>query len=147
MSTYKRLTPHFKKYTKFEGSSNELKWSEKIGDYTGTDFSYGVKYINFEQAVNRLSELEDKIEARVLPENPLYELPEDRWVITVDSIKNPTNYMVEHQNPKAEFWNGAWHISYEEIYCRKIYEIFDTVGKAYARCSDLEKSRGRMNEQ
>ena len=87
------------------------------------------------KALYRLAELEDKLES-----GQLVELPQDKWCITTGhNADESLNYLVEHQNPVAEFWNGKWHIGMEEIKWRPILEKYDTKEEAEARLKELQE--------
>jgi len=86
--------------------------------------------------VSRLAELEDELES-----GQLVELPKDKWAITVGGSVEQPNYMIEHRNPIAEYYQGIWHIYFETIQWRDILCEFPTKDQAEARLKELQEQR------
>lgn len=71
-------------------------------------------------------------------------LPKDKWCITSGGAnENEYNYLIEHRNPVAEFYNGKWHIYMEEIKCRTIIGEYDTKEEAEKELIKLNKETGK----
>lgn len=87
-------------------------------------------------------EKENKIFRTFVDKEDIYNLfPKDKWCITMGGTNEKDyNYLVEHRNPIAEFYNGKWHIYMEEIKWRTIIEEYDTKEEAEKRLKELQNN-------
>lgn len=84
--------------------------------------------------LNRLCELEDKLE-----NGQIAELPKDKWVISRHAGKKTKyTYQVDHIEPYSYYVDGKWYIGMDYNPYRTTIEEYDTEEEANARLKELQ---------